>query len=224
MSPDGVMAADIKTVGPEIRLGAGRTQVTATGTATSPRRLAFSILCEPVPMPRPRVTIRGGRPHGYIPTGAAQACWEIRQAAARALADEPRFEGAVKVDVTAYLRMPASTPKRDRATALPVRRPDLDNLLKTVLDGLSCLWTDDAQAVDVIARKRYAVDSSPRWEVLVEAMATGPDSLTTSLSVSSGQAPPETRWDRLADRPEVQGDRVPVISAGSLPSGFGLTS
>jgi len=121
-------------------------------------------------MPRPRVTVRGGKPHGYTPTGAQAAMWRIRQAAVEALGDRPRFEGAVQLTVVAYVRQPSGIPKRDRLTALPTRRPDTDNYAKTALDGLSVLWLDDAQVTDLCIRKRFAVGSSPRWEIRVEAL------------------------------------------------------
>lgn len=132
------------------------------------RTVEFAVLGDPLAMPRPRVVSQRGRVHGYIPTAAARACWEIRLAAAQALGSKSRFAGPVRLTVTAYVRQPTSIPKRDRLTALPVRRPDVDNFAKTVLDGLSVLWRDDSQVTDLIVRKRYAVDSSPRWEIRVE--------------------------------------------------------
>lgn len=138
--------------------------------APFPRRLAFVVYAEPVAMPRPRVAVRGGKPHGYIPTHAAQAGWEIRQQATEALGDAEPFSGPVAVEVTVYIRQPASIPKRDRLTAMPTRRPDLDNYCKLALDGCSPLWVDDSQVVELVARKRYAVDSPPRWSITVEQL------------------------------------------------------
>jgi len=132
--------------------------------------LSFVVPDAPVAMARPRVAVRGGKPHGYLPTGAQAAMWRIRQAAVDALGDRPRFEGAVQLTAVAFVRMPASIPKRDRPTALPTRRPDTDNYAKTLLDGLSVLWLDDAQVTDLCVRKRFAVDSSPRWEIRVESL------------------------------------------------------
>ncbi len=133
--------------------------------------LRFSVMSDPVPMPRPRVVTQRGKSHGYIPTAAARACWEIRMAAARALGDLPRFAGPVQVTVAVYLRQPGTIPKRDRLKARPTRRPDVDNFAKTALDGLSVLWRDDAQVTDLIVRKFYAVDSASRWEIRVEDAA-----------------------------------------------------
>jgi Holliday junction resolvase RusA-like endonuclease len=132
--------------------------------------LTFTVPDEPIPMPRPRVAVRGGKAHAYTPTRASEAMWRIRQSAIAALGDRPRFEGAVLLTAVAFVRMPANIPKRDRLTTLPTKRPDVDNFAKTVLDGLSVLWADDAQVTDLCVRKRFAVDSSPRWEIRVESV------------------------------------------------------
>ena len=88
-----------------------------------------------------------------------------------ALGSAEPFAGPLAVTVVVFLRMPGSVPKRDRLTAVPVKRPDLDNYLKTLLDGCSPLWRDDSQVVDLTARKRYALTGSPRWEIAVEALS-----------------------------------------------------
>ena len=43
--------------------------------------IRFEVIAEPVPMARPRVAVRGGKAHGYVPARTAQAAWEIRQCA-----------------------------------------------------------------------------------------------------------------------------------------------
>ncbi len=135
------------------------------------RRLVFTVWDEPVPLPRPRVAVRGGKAHGYTPTGAQAAMWRIRQQATEALGDHPRFAGPVRLSVTAWVKMPASIAKRDRATARPTRRPDLSNFVKLAEDGCDVLWQDDSQVVDLVAAKRYAVGSAPRWVIEVQEIA-----------------------------------------------------
>ena len=44
--------------------------------------------------------------------------------------------------------------------------------MTAAMDGLSPLWNDDAQVVELHAEKRYAVDSAPRWEIAIEALTT----------------------------------------------------
>jgi len=138
--------------------------------AAPPRRLSFEVIAEPLPMARPRVALRGGRAHAYVPGRTAQAAWQIRQAAIAAMGDQAPLSGPLSVEIVAWVRMPASIPKRDRLTARPARRPDVDNYVKTVLDGCSPLLQDDAQVTDLTARKRYAIDGPPRWQITVEAL------------------------------------------------------
>ncbi|MGA9774564.1 MAG: RusA family crossover junction endodeoxyribonuclease [Candidatus Dormiibacterota bacterium] len=119
-------------------------------------------------MARPRVAVRGGKAHGYVPARTQQAAWEIRQCAMAALGAGPPFEGAVRLSVAAYLPVPKSLPKRSWGKALPTKRPDVDNFAKTALDGLSPLWGDDSQVVELSACKQYAWQGSPRWEIALE--------------------------------------------------------
>ncbi len=126
----------------------------------------------PVATARPRVAVRGGRAHGYTPSRTAEAVWRIRQTVTAQLG--PNWEplsGPIRLSVTAWLPQPASMSKRDRLTARPIRRPDIDNFAKTCLDGLSPVWLDDSQVVELTATKRYAIASSPRWELTVETLA-----------------------------------------------------
>jgi Holliday junction resolvase RusA-like endonuclease len=135
------------------------------------RTWRFSIPDVPVAAARPRVATRGGRPHGYVPAKTARATWAIREHVAAQLgSDWQPLVGPLRVTVTVWLRQPTSVPKRNRLTARPTRRPDVDNYAKTALDGLSPLWIDDAQVVELVAAKRYAVASAPRWELTVSAV------------------------------------------------------
>lgn len=65
------------------------------------------------------------------------------------------LEGPVAVDVTFTVRKPASAPKRRRTW--PAKKPDLDKLLRAVLDALTIAGAigDDAQVVESSARKVF---------------------------------------------------------------------
>ena len=88
---------------------------------------------------------------------------DVRAAAIEAGA---HFDGPVRLTVGFLLRRPAShyrTGKnahllRDAAPRHPGKKPDIDKLLRSTLDGLgeSGIWRDDAQVVEVVARKLYA--------------------------------------------------------------------
>lgn len=64
-----------------------------------------------------------------------------------------RFEGAIGVTIVFELLRPKTYPKRE----YPTSRPDLDNYIKGVLDGMNeVVFRDDAQIIHLIASKIYA--------------------------------------------------------------------
>lgn len=51
----------------------------------------------------------------------------------------------------------------------PTKRPDIDNYVKSVLDGANgILWKDDSQIVSLLASKHY--DEIPRVEIKVQEL------------------------------------------------------
>lgn len=71
-----------------------------------------------------------------------------------ALDDAEAIPGPVAVAAHFYLPRPKSRPKRDLH---PDRRPDLDKLLRGVLDGITGpVIADDAQVCRVVTSKDYA--------------------------------------------------------------------
>lgn len=75
------------------------------------------------------------------------------------------LDGAVRVELWFSMPRPKShgKPGRKSWAAEHVTRPDLDKLVRTVLDALTgIVWADDSQVVEVAARKCYADDSGER--------------------------------------------------------------
>lgn len=95
---------------------------------------------------------------------------ELKAAAERAMAGRPPFEGALHVDMFAYMVIPTSKTKKWKAGALdgsirPTVKPDFDNIAK-MLDGLNqVVWIDDKQIVDFAISKAYSV--RPRVKLVV---------------------------------------------------------
>lgn len=84
---------------------------------------------------------------------------------------------AIEIFVTAYMPIPRSKLKSEReamrSTPTPhTCKPDLDNMLKNMLDALTRLgfWRDDSQVARIVAEKRYS--ACPRWEVHVVEFET----------------------------------------------------
>jgi Holliday junction resolvase RusA-like endonuclease len=93
---------------------------------------------------------------------------------------DPAYRAAVRVEATFYLQRPkahcgtgrnANTVKAS-APAYPVGRPDVDKLLRALLDALTnTVVADDSQVVEVLARKVYCgPHDEPRVEVSVFAL------------------------------------------------------
>lgn len=115
---------------------------------------------EPVPKSRPRVV--GG--HAYTPRRTMEYEKQIALAY-RAEHGNTSFETGVplRMEVNFGLKIPTSKSKRvkramEDGEVRPTGRPDVDNLQKCVQDALNGVaYADDAQIVEVVASKRYAV-------------------------------------------------------------------
>jgi crossover junction endodeoxyribonuclease RusA len=70
------------------------------------------------------------------------------------------FTGPLLVIICFYLPRPKSTPRR---VVWPIKRPDLDKLVRAVLDGITTGggWEDDAQVIELNTSKSYATDDQP---------------------------------------------------------------
>jgi Holliday junction resolvase RusA-like endonuclease len=70
------------------------------------------------------------------------------------------FRSRVAAALVFRLRRPASAPKR---VTHPLRKPDVDNLAKAVLDALvdADVLADDALVTDLTVSKRFAVPPEP---------------------------------------------------------------
>ncbi|MBI5255415.1 MAG: RusA family crossover junction endodeoxyribonuclease [Burkholderiales bacterium] len=133
----------------------------------------FTIPGEPQGKGRARSAVlygRGGRPvmkdgrvivthHTPDKTVAYEGL--IAHEATLAMAGKPPVEMAVEVRIDIVCSVPASWSLRKTREALaglirPAKKPDPDNILKAVADGMNgVVWKDDVQAVDGSWSKRY---------------------------------------------------------------------
>lgn len=124
--------------------------------------LAFTIPGDPRGKGRPRATTIGG--HARMFTDSKTASYEnlVKLAASRALGDRAPLDVPLTVVVTVRMTPAASSSAKKRAAMLsgaiaPTKLPDLDNVVKAVLDGCNKVaFRDDALVVSLIARKHYA--------------------------------------------------------------------
>ena len=83
-----------------------------------------------------------------------------------------RLSGELSVSIEAHYAIPTSKPKKMQAamrdgSVRPTTKPDIDNVIKAVLDGLNGVaYADDAQVVELSASKCYSDD--PRVVVIVK--------------------------------------------------------
>lgn len=132
--------------------------------------LVFIIPGDPVGKGRPRVTRTG---HVYAPGKTRAAEEHVKTLAMVAMAGVRAFEGPVIVSITAFYEVPASWPNLRQRLAISGAespgKPDLDNVVKLVLDAINkTVFADDKLVVQLVARKLYGPD--PHTRVTVEPM------------------------------------------------------
>ena len=142
-----------------------------------PDVVRFTVFGEPVAKERARTVAtisRRGRKstHSYTPDKTANQEQNI------ALVYKSIYHGAcfqrgisLCLSATFFFKIPKRTSKKNRDAMLageirPAHRPDVDNCIKTVADGLNkVLYEDDSQIVEMTGRKFYS--DTPRTEICV---------------------------------------------------------
>lgn len=123
--------------------------------------VSFHVPGEPVGKGRPRVGKIGGHARLFTPQKTASYEGLIAHAAQVAMAGAAPLDCACQVQLSITVSVPASWSKKKAAAALagqvlPTKKPDADNVVKAVFDGMNgVVWRDDVQAVDLFLRKRY---------------------------------------------------------------------
>ena len=143
--------------------------------AENDKELKIVIYGEPVPQGRPRFARMGNYVHAYDPQKSKDYKRLVRYWVTQHLKKIDSFkplENALYVDITFWLSIPSSWSKKKRIEAdsgviRPIKRPDADNLFKSLdaLNGL--LWVDDSIITDLHIRKRYTAELA-RTEIIVK--------------------------------------------------------
>ena len=140
--------------------------------------ITFEVPGLPVPKGRPRFTRRGIT---FTPRETLNYENLVRVCYQSACPGRPPVSAGVPLalHLDAYFPLPAGAPKLlrrhlENGGALSMNsRPDLDNLVKTVLDALNRIaWADDGQVAEITARKFRTVDA-PRLVVRVADAVCG---------------------------------------------------
>ena len=86
----------------------------------------------------------------------------------------PRFttlEGRIKVTITAYFSIPKTTKKADIEKMLnneisPTKKPDIDNVVKVVLDSMNKFaFKDDIQITVLNVEKKYSLEEKVKIKI-----------------------------------------------------------
>ena len=135
------------------------------------RYLKIDLDITPSPKGRPRTTKRG---HTYTPKKTRNWEAQAKLLILSVLGSSDPFDCPVRVTVVFVCPRPkkahsgVSSARYEKHT-----RPDLDNLLKSLLDAASLaeVWTDDSRVTQIIASKVYAAEGErPHIELEVEEL------------------------------------------------------
>lgn len=138
-----------------------RTDAKATGHSQSVAVVRFTVPGEPVAKGRARAFIRNGKIGHHTPDKTARYENLVKLVAKQAIGNAKPLEGPLSLRCTFWLSVPMSYSSKRRKSCLSgserhCKRPDIDNLLKSVKDGCNGVaWVDDCQVVEVSARKCY---------------------------------------------------------------------
>ena len=133
---------------------------------TNPHEQHFDVLGTPIPIARPRMMMRNGFTHAYLPKTSRE--WEnnVKDTVANAIVkgDLRRIgsEIPLKVTIRLFIPTPKSVPKAERYLmqigSLFPPKGDVDNYAKGIMDGMvqAQLIADDRQIVWLDIMKEYS--------------------------------------------------------------------
>jgi len=133
-----------------------------------------TILVEPTPKGRARMSVRNGHAMVYTPQKTVTAENLIIASIRSEVASQVGSNGvlftegtAVRLEATFYRLRPKSLPKR---VTMPTSKPDCDNYGKLLLDALNhFVFHDDSQVTSLVLRKRFVEPGQqPRIELKVK--------------------------------------------------------
>lgn len=125
------------------------------------KELSFFVECTPRAKGRPRFARMGNFIKVYSAKKTIQFEKLIAAECKSAMGAEQPLSGAVHVSLKFHFPPPTKWKKaaREAPDLIPhTTAPDIDNLCKSVLDGLNGIaWDDDCQVCSVVASKAYSL-------------------------------------------------------------------
>lgn len=125
------------------------------------KKIIFSVFGTPVGKQRPRLTNRGGFARAYTPKKTQDYEALVRKCYLETERYRDNYVGAVEINVKIENLPPASTPKSKKERLMQgewkLTKPDIDNVLKSILDALNGIaFKDDSQVVSINCIKTYS--------------------------------------------------------------------
>lgn len=120
----------------------------------------FEIVGEPQGKGRPRFSTRGGFVKTYTPEKTASYENFVKVCYLNKYKGQ-KLDGEIIAEIIAYFSIPKSFSKKKRVQAIegkikPTKKPDTDNIAKTILDSLNGIaFEDDKQVVALLVKKLY---------------------------------------------------------------------
>jgi Holliday junction resolvase RusA-like endonuclease len=124
--------------------------------------LTFHIEGDPVPKGRPKFRKAGAFVRTYTPGKTVDYENTVREAAKQAMGVTEALETPIGLFLYMRLPIPASYSKKAREACIkgekhPTKKPDIDNLAKSIIDGMNgVIYKDDGQIVSLHVKKVYA--------------------------------------------------------------------
>lgn len=145
---------------------------------TDHKPVTFLVPGEPIGKGRPRVSTIGGHARMFTPTKTANYESLIALFAEKAMRGRELIAGPVLMELRIVVAVAKSWSKVKTAEALagevmPTKKPDADNVLKAICDGINgIVFKDDVQVVNVSMSKRFG--ETPGVTVRVVPLAGKP--------------------------------------------------
>lgn len=124
----------------------------------------FEIVGEPQGKGRPRFSTRGGFVKTYTPEKTASYENFVKVCYLNKYKGQ-KLDGEIIAEIIAYFSIPKSFSKKKRVQAIegkimPTKKPDTDNIAKTILDSLNGIaFEDDKQVVALLVKKIYGEEA-----------------------------------------------------------------
>jgi Holliday junction resolvase RusA-like endonuclease len=124
-------------------------------------QIMFTIYGEPVPKGRPRFSTRGNFPVAYTPEKTKNYESDVGMMAKAAMGASEPLEGALEAFIYVTFAVPASYSKKRTEACLSgqekhTKKPDLDNVVKSAIDGMDkIVFDNDSQITSIHASKVY---------------------------------------------------------------------